>query len=71
MNCYENLKNNLKYLREQNAETQRQVAEKTKISRTNLARYETGENVPPLDVLIVLANYYEITIDDLIYNEMK
>ena len=67
MNCYEFLKANLKLLREQNNETQRQVADNTKIPRANLARYETGENVPPLDVLIILADYYGTTVDDLLH----
>lgn len=64
--CYVKLKENLKLLRLQNSETQEQVSAKTGVARANLARYETGENVPPLDVLIVLADYFDVTLDELL-----
>jgi len=66
MKCYEILKTNLKAFRKESGKTQKEVAEKTGISRTNLGRYETGENVPPLDILIILADYYEISLDELL-----
>ena len=66
MNCYENLSSKLKSLRSQSKETQNQVADKTGIPRSNLARYETGENIPPLDVLVALAKYYDVTVDYLL-----
>ena len=66
MDCYEKLKNNLKKLRSQNSETQKQVSESTGIARSNLARYETGENIPPLDSLIILSKYFNVTIDELL-----
>ena len=66
INCYEILRQNLKTLRKQLDKTQKQVAEQTGISRANLARYETGENVPPLDICIILADYFEVSLDELL-----
>lgn len=40
------------------------VAQETGISRSSLSQYENGMR-PPLDAMIVLANYYQVTLDYL------
>jgi transcriptional regulator with XRE-family HTH domain len=60
------LNENLQALRNQLSLTQQAVSEATEIPRPNLARYETGENVPPLDILIRLADFYDISLDELV-----
>lgn len=66
MNVYENLKNNLKSLRISQGISQEKLSEKTNIPRANIGRYETGENVPPLDVLCILADFFDTTLDELV-----
>lgn len=66
MNVYDKLKQNLKKLRIQAGLTQQELAEKTGIARANIARYETGENIPPLDIIVILADFYDISLDELI-----
>lgn len=66
MNVYDILKQNLKNLRLQAGFTQRELSEKTGIARANIARYETGENIPPLDILVKFADFYDISLDMLI-----
>jgi len=65
MNIYENLKNNIKNLRSIYKLTQKELADKIQIPRANLARYETGENIPPLDVIVKIADYFDVTTDEL------
>lgn len=53
-------------LREDNDLTQTQVAKMLGMSQTGYSKYETGENDPPTDVLIKLANFYGTSIDYLL-----
>lgn len=53
-------------LRKQLGHTQAQLADKIKVSHTQLTRYE-GKNVqPPADVLQRLANIFDVSIDYLV-----
>lgn len=35
----------------------------TGIEQALLSKYETGERVPPTETLLILANYYDVSID--------
>ena len=50
-------------LREDHDLTQVQCAKIAFISKTSYIRYEKGEREPPLDVIINLAKYYNVSID--------
>ena len=65
MNVYAILKKNLKSLREAGSMTQQRLADKTSIPRANIARYETGENVPTLDAIIKYADFFDLSLDEL------
>ena len=52
--------NLLKELRKENKLTQEQLAEKLNVSGRTVSRWETGSNLPDLDILIELADYAEI-----------
>ncbi len=43
--------------------TQKKCAEIAFISKNSYIRYEKGERVPPLDVIISFAKYYNVSID--------
>jgi len=57
---------NLRNLREDNNLTQTQVAEKLNIGQTTYSRYESGELSIPYESLIVLAFFYNTSIDYLV-----
>lgn len=66
------LAENLLLLRKQNRLTQEQVAEAVGVSRQALSKWETGESAPDLDNCVALANFYDVTLDDLVrYNSEK
>ena len=48
----------LKELRKEKGITQEQFAEIIGVSSRSVSRWETGSNMPDLDVLILIADYY-------------
>lgn len=61
----------LKELRNEKKLTQDQLAEKLGVSRRTVSRWETGSNMPDLDILIEMADYYEVDLRELIDGERK
>jgi transcriptional regulator with XRE-family HTH domain len=57
--------NKLKELRKAEGLTQQEVADKLNISRVNYTRYETDVSRPDYETLIAIAEFYEITLDEL------
>lgn len=57
------LKDKLQLLRKQNGYSQEQLADKLRIARQTLSKWENGQAVPELCNLISLRNLYGITID--------
>ena len=45
--------------------TQEDIAEKIGVSRQSVAKWETGETVPDLDKCKMLAEIFEVSLDDL------
>ena len=60
-----NIGNKLKELRKNENLTQKQLADKLEISRVNYTRYETGVVRPDYETLIKLADFYDISLDEL------
>ena len=56
----------LKDLREDNDITQKQLAEYLHIRQNTYSQYENGQRQVPLDILMKLANYYNVTLDYLV-----
>ncbi|MBD5542660.1 MAG: helix-turn-helix domain-containing protein [Lachnospiraceae bacterium] len=63
--------NFLKKLRKEKGITQEQLAERFYVSSRTVSRWETGTNMPDLDILIEMADYYEVDIRELIDGERK
>ncbi len=61
----------LKALRNEKGLTQEQLAERVNVSRRSVSRWETGTNLPDLDVLMELADYYEVELRELLDGERK
>lgn len=61
----------LKGLRKEKGLTQEQFAEIVNVSNRTVSRWENGNNMPDLDVLIQLSDYYEIELRELLEGERK
>ena len=59
-------KDNLIALRKLNNLSQEELAEKLKISRQTLSKYETGESIPDIDKCKLLAEIFDVSLDDLV-----
>ena len=57
------MKNNLRVLRKEKGYTQLAVQMKTGIEQALLSKYETGNRVPPTETLLLLAEFYGVSID--------
>lgn len=65
-------KDNLISLRKMNRLSQEELAEKLGISRQTLSKYETGESIPDIEKCKVIADYFDVSIDDLVnYSETE
>ena len=61
----------LKDLRKEKNLTQEQLAERFQISRRTVSRWETGSNLLDLDILIEMADYYDVDLRELLDGERK
>lgn len=57
------MKNNLRKLRKERGLTQIALQMHTGIEQALLSKYETGERVPPTETLLVLADFYGVSLD--------
>lgn len=57
------MQTNLKLLRLRKKKTQLNVQLETGIEQALLSKYETGKRIPPTEALIVLADYYNVSMD--------
>ena len=61
----------LKALRKEKGLTQEQLAEKLGVTNRTVSRWETGANLPDMDVLIELTEFYQVDMKALICGERK
>ena len=61
----------LKELRKEKELTQEQLAETLNVSRRTVSRWETGNNMPDLDLLIEMADLYQVELRELLNGERK
>ena len=61
----------LKTLRNEKGLTQEQLAERVNVSRRSVSRWETGSNLPDLDLLIEMADFYQVDLRELLNGERK
>lgn len=59
--------NRLRELRESNDLMQREVAKALGITQRNYSYFETGQTLLTEDILIKIANFYETSIDYILY----
>ena len=61
----------LKTLRKEKGLTQEQLAEQFHVNRRTVSRWETGSNLPDLDILVEMSDYYDVDLRELIDGERK
>lgn len=61
----------LKELRKEKELTQEQLAEKFGVSSRSVSRWENGNTMPELGILVELAEYYGVDIKEIIDGERK
>lgn len=61
----------LKELRNQKGLTQEQLAEQFGVSSRTVSRWENGNNMPDLDILIEISDYYEVDLREILNGERK
>lgn len=61
----------LKELRKEKNITQEQLADEMRVSRRTVSRWETGSNMPDLDILIDISEYYGVDLKDILNGQRK
>ena len=61
----------LKTLRKEKELTQEQLAEQLRVSGRTVSRWETGSNMPDIGMLVELAEFYDVSIPEIINGERK
>lgn len=61
----------IKELRKEKKLTQEQFAEILGVSNRSISRWENGNNLPDFDLVIEIAAYFDITIDEFLNGERK
>lgn len=57
---------NIRNLREDNDKIQAELAEYLNVKQTTYSKYELGKINIPVEILIKLADYYDVSIDYLV-----
>lgn len=60
-----------KELRKEKGLTQNQLAEHFNVTGRTVSRWETGSNMPDLDILVEMADYYDVDLRELLDGERK
>lgn len=61
----------LKKLRNEKNLTQEQLAEKFNTSRRSVSRWEGGYNLPDIDILLEMSEFYEVDLKEILKGERK
>lgn len=61
---------NLKFLREKIGLNQSEMADKFYITRSALGLWENGVREPSIDMIVRLADFFEVTLDQLVRQEL-
>ena len=62
---------NIKKLRTDKKMTQDALAEKINVTRQTISSWENDRTQPDIDMLVLLANAFDIGVEELIYGEKR
>lgn len=66
-----NIGEELKYQREVKGYSQSTLANETGISQQKISYYESNKHSPPIEDCIKLADFYDISLDELVGRDYK
>ena len=58
-------------LRKKNGWSQEELAEKMGVARRTVSRWETGANMPDMDILIDISDFYGVDLREILDGERK
>ena len=61
----------IKELRKEQKLTQEELAEKFGVARRTVSRWETGSNMPDLDILVEMADFFDVDLREILDGERK
>ena len=61
-----NFTDNLKILRKENKIDQNKLAKELNVSSKTVSHWETGYTEPSISQLVMIANFFNVTLDELI-----
>lgn len=61
----------LRDLRKEKGITQEELAEKMMVSNRTVSRWETGSNLPDIEILIELSDFYNVDLREILDGEKK
>lgn len=65
------LADNLKYLRKKHKLSQQQLADALELPRTTMGDYERGKTEPNIAMMVRMADYFDITLDALLNEQLS
>ncbi|PTI76093.1 transcriptional regulator [Staphylococcus succinus] len=65
------LANVIKKYRDLNNWSQEELANILKVSRQSVSKWESGKNYPSLDILIVMSDLFDVTLDQLVKGDIE
>lgn len=71
MSLGDTMRNRLKDLRKSRGYTQVSLQMQTGIEQALLSKFENGERIPPTETLLRLAEFYNVSIDYILYRTDK
>lgn len=67
MSLGDDMRNRLRELRKSRGLTQLALQMQTGIEQALISKFENGERIPPTDTLLKLADFYNVSIDYILY----
>ena len=67
----ERIGNFIKELRKEKGITQEELSEEFYVSRRTVSRWETGANLPDIDILIELSDYFNVDLREILNGKRK
>lgn len=64
------LSQNIKFLREKNRLTGRNLAKLISRTPTTITDYESGKSIPPLDIILFFCNYFNIDLNSIVLKDL-
>ena len=61
----------LKEIRKNEGLSQEQLAERIGVSRQAITKWETGRGLPDVENMVILAEIFKMTLDELVLQEKK